>query len=197
ADAGNRSQQGARSRVMPGGLPQQIGLQLLQEPVVMADHLKVSFHAQTRAVFFKTIEHVAVAGVLHHLFERIAVVLLIDQLHMLQELTAATHEKHPTSDQVTSGSHLTRVDVAQWESPATHESSDLLTVELVVLLLPEALRGRAVAAIKQRLQAMQDPRSGPPSGHIARNQIDHALSNVNQLDRVIAGLKIDRPKGPT
>ena len=65
--------------------------------------------------------------------------------------------------------------------------------------IPERLRGMAVTAIKQRLQArlVQDPRNGAPSAHITLDQIEHALSNVNQLDRIIAGLKIDRPKGPT
>jgi hypothetical protein len=74
-----------------------------------------------------------------------------------------------------------------------------LAMGVNVQSIPEALRGMAVAAIKQRLQAhlAQAPHNGAPSERITRNQIDHALNNVNQLDRVIAGLKIDRPKGPT
>ena len=119
---------------MQRGLPNQLHLQLLQELVVVADHLQVGLDIQLRAALRKTIQHVAVTSVLQHLLERILVVLLIHELHVSQELAAASHEKHPASDQVAGGPHLAWVDIAQRERAATHEPSDLLTVELVVLL---------------------------------------------------------------
>ena len=63
---------------MPRRLSQQVGLQLLQELVIVANHLQVGIDTQPRAVFFKAIEHVAITGILHHFFERIVVVLLVD-----------------------------------------------------------------------------------------------------------------------
>ena len=61
--------------------------------------------------------------------------MLVDQLHVRQELATASHQKHPASDQVASGSHLARIDVAHRKRAATHESSNLLAVDLVILLL--------------------------------------------------------------
>jgi hypothetical protein len=66
-----------------------------------------------------------------------------------QELTAASHQKHSASDQVAGGAHLTWVDIAQRKGSATHESGDLLAVELVVLILP-SMNGLHVQSVAEQ-----------------------------------------------
>jgi hypothetical protein len=78
--------------VMQPDMAQQIRLELFQEFIVMADHLKIGLNIQSHAVFGKAIEDVAVACVLQHFFEGLAVAQLVDQLNMCQQLATATPE---------------------------------------------------------------------------------------------------------
>ena len=115
----------------------------------MADHLQVGLDVLTRTVLLEAIEHITVAGVLQHFLEGIVVVLLVDLLHVSQEFTAAAHQKCAAPEQVAGGTHLARIDIAQRECAATHEASNLLAVDLVILLLAAVngfhvqVRGRA------------------------------------------------------
>jgi hypothetical protein len=81
-----------------GGLPHEVLLELSQELVVVVYRSQVRLDAKAHAGLLETIQHVAVAGVLQHLRERVVVVLLVDQLHVGQQLAAAADEKHSAAD---------------------------------------------------------------------------------------------------
>ena len=116
------------------GLLLQVTFELFQEMIVVAYQLQVGFDALPRADLLKSIEDVSIAGVLQHLLERIEVVLLVDQLNVRQKLATASHQECSAAEQVAGGPHLLRIDVALRESATAQQSSDLLAVELVVLV---------------------------------------------------------------
>lgn len=111
--------------IVPPGLPQQVGLQLFQELIVVTDHLQVGFDTLSGGNVLEAIEHVTVAGVLQHSLEGIEVVLLGDHLDVRQELAAASHQKGSSSEQIPRGPHLARIE-SSWKSilrPSNHSKA--------------------------------------------------------------------------
>jgi hypothetical protein len=171
------------------GLPHEVLLELRQELVVVVYRREVGLDAESHTRLLKTIEHVAIAGILQHLLERIVIELLVSQLHVSQQLAAASDKKHSASDQVAGGAHLTWVDIAQRKGSATHQPSDLLAVELVVLLLPSmnGLHVQSVAEDERDLLHQAEVSQPVPGEHAlgAHNQVvTEAVDGVHELARL-------------
>ena len=110
----------------------------------------------------EAIKHVAVAGVLQHLLEGIEIVLLVDQLHVRQEFASTSHQKRSASEQVPSSSHFAWIDIAHWKRAATHESSDLFAVDLVVFLLASVNGSHVERVAENELDAFVPTKIGEP-----------------------------------
>jgi hypothetical protein len=102
--------------------------------VVVLDQTKIDLHALAGIGFFEGFGDTHSVGLVGDLRGRwLQVVLMMSVLDMGEEVGSATNEMEPSSEEISGGSHLGRIDISLRKVPASQQCCDLEGIDLVVL----------------------------------------------------------------